>query len=182
MAADFRQLFKELVLAEAMLLQQAACTGGGALVDHGHEQMFDGHIIVLEPAGLAFRALQQAGQPLGDGDLTGGHARAADPRAAGKLRLQLGPQPISIDIRLREQPGAQAVGLIEQGQQQMLPVHLGVPEAERLGLRVVQPFLRLLRQFVRVHGWPPLPEELLRAAISSIAIRSSRSATRPMAA
>ncbi len=169
-------------MAEAVLLQQAACAGGGALVDHGHDQMFDGHILVLEPAGLTFRGVQQTGQTLGDGDLAWRHARAADPRAAGKLRLQVGPQPGSIHVRLREQPGRQAVGLLEQGQQQMLPVHLSVPEAERLGLCVVQRFLRLLRQFVRVHGGPPSRNELPRAAASCAAIRSSRSATRATAA
>ena len=68
-----------------------------------------------------------------------------------KLGLQVGSQPAGVHARLPEQPGRQSVGLVEQGKQQVLAVHLGVPETQRLGLRVVQRFLRLLRQPVRVH-------------------------------
>ena len=109
-------------------------------------------------------------------------ARAADPRAAGQLGLQVGPQPVRVGARLAEQPGRDAIGLVEQGEQQVLAVDLGVPEAQRLGLRVVQRFLRLLRQAVRVHCWPPVRRAAAAGAASSTAIRSSRSVTRPMAA
>ena len=42
--------------------------------------------------------------------------------------------------------------MLEQREQQVLDVDLGVPVAQRLRLRVVQGLLRLLREPVRVHA------------------------------
>ena len=106
------------------------------------------------------------------------------PLTLGRLRelgLQCLPQPVRIRAGLAEQPGNDALGLVKQREQQMLNVHLGVPEAKRLGLRVVQCFLRFLRQVARVHVYLPGRRAPRRAA-SSTAIRSSRSVTSPMAA
>ena len=51
------------------------------------------------------------------------------------------PQPVRIRAGLAEQPRDDALGLVEQREEQMLDVYLGMAEAERLGLRVVQRFL-----------------------------------------
>jgi len=88
-----------------------------------------------------------------------------------------GPDPPG----LAEQPGDDALGLIQQREEEMLDVDLGVTEAERLRLRVVQRFLRFLGQVTRVHVHLPGLRAPLRAA-SSTAIRSSRSVTSEMAA
>ena len=96
--------------------------------------------------------------------------------ASSAVRSRSGSAP-----GLAEQPGNDALGLVKQGEQQMLNVHLGVPEAKRLGLRVVQCFLRFLRQVARVHVYLP-GRRAPRRAVSSTAIRSSRSVTSPTAA
>ena len=56
-----------------------------------------------------------------------------------------------VDIGAGEESGHEAVGLVEQREQQVLGVHLGVAVTKRLGLRVVQRLLRLERQPVRIH-------------------------------
>ncbi len=58
-----------------------------------------------------------------------------------QLGLERPAQPVRISAGLGEQPGDDALGLVQQGEQQVLAVHFGVPEAQRLGLRVVQRFL-----------------------------------------
>ncbi len=102
--------------------------------------MLDRDVLVLEAARLLLGRVQQAGQPLGDADLPRAHARAADPGPPRELGLQGRPQPVRIGAGLAEQPGRDALGLVEQREEQVLAVDLGVPEAERLGLRVVQCF------------------------------------------
>ena len=82
--------------------------------------------------------IEQPGQPLRDLDLPRGDAGAADPRAACEFGLEGGAQPVRIGARVGQQPGGNAVSLIEQGQEQVLAVHLGVPVAQRDCLRVVQ--------------------------------------------
>ena len=79
------------------------------------------------------------------GPVTRGPAAAARPPAAPRSRS--GSAPAAASSR-----GHQPVGLVEQGQQQVLAVDLGVAEAQRLGLRVVQGLLGLLGQAVQVHG------------------------------
>ena len=102
--------------------------------------MLDRDVLVLEPVRLLLGRVEQAGQPLRDVDLSRAHARAADPGAPRELGLQRRSQPVRIGAGLAQQPGSDALGLVEQRQQQVLAVDLGVPEAERLGLRVVQRF------------------------------------------
>ena len=180
-AADLRERLQEAVPGQALLGQQAAGRGSRALRQHRNDEVLDGDVLVLEPARLLLGGVEQAGQPLRDTDLPRVHARAADLGAPRELGLQCLPQPVRIRAGLAEQPGNDALGLVKQSEQQMLNVHLGVPEAERLGLRVVQCFLRFLRQVARVHVYLPGRRAPRRAA-SSTAIRSSRSVTSPMAA
>ena len=142
--------------------------------------MLDRDVLVLEPAGLAVGRVEQPREPLGDVHLPGRHAGPADPRAAAELGLQVLAQPVRIGSRPGEQRRDQALRLVEQCQQQVLPVHLDVAEAQRLGLGVVQSLLRLLGQSVHVHGAPPR-RDIRRCVFSSSAIRSSSSTTSPMA-
>ena len=65
-------------------------------------------------------------------------------------RSSVGAQRAGVDVRRRSSSrGTEPVGLIEQREQQVLDVDLGVPVAQRLGLRVVQ---RLLRFWVSRFG------------------------------
>ena len=181
-AADRRQCLQESVLGHALGLEQAAGRGGRALGEQRHEQVLDRDVLVLEPARLLFGRVQQAVQPLRDPDLPRVHARAGDPGTPGELRFQRRAQPVGVRAGLGEQPGSDPLRLVEQRQQQVLAVHLGMPETERLRLRVVQRLLRFLRQAVRVHGHLPGRRAACpRRAASSTAIRSSRSVTSPMA-
>ena len=113
---------------------------GLPLGQHGQQQVLDRDVLVLEPVRLLLGRVQQAGQPLGDVDLPGARARAGDPGPPAEFGLQRGAQPVRVRAGLAEQPGSDALGLVEQREEQVLGVHLGVPEAERLGLRVVQRF------------------------------------------
>ena len=92
-------------------------------------------------ARLLLGGVQEAGQPLGDVDLARVRAWSADPGPPAQLGLQRAPQPVRITPGLAEQPRDDALGLIQQGEEQMLDVDFGMAEAERLGLRVVQRFL-----------------------------------------
>jgi hypothetical protein len=103
--------------------------------------VLDGDVLVLEPASLLLGRVQEAGQPLGDVDLARVRARSADPGPPAQLGLQRAPQPVRIAPGLAEQPRDDALGLIKQGEEQMLDVDFGMAEAERLGLRIVQRFL-----------------------------------------
>ncbi len=136
-------------------------------------------VLVLQTFGLAFGALQQPRQPLRDEHLAGRRARARDPGPPAELGLDVDAQPIGVGARLVEQPGYEPFGLVEQGEQQVLAVHLGMAEPQGLGLRVVQRLLRLLRQLVRIHERsPPTRSD----AASRTAMRSSRCSTRSSAA
>src|ERR1700735_2545288 len=108
--------------------------------------MLDRDVVVLEPARFLPGRIQHAGQPLRDTDLAGIHARTRDPGASGELGLQCGPEPVRVSSSLDEQPGSDAFWLVEEREEQVLAVYLGVPETECLCLCVVQCFLRLLRQ------------------------------------
>ncbi len=103
--------------------------------------MLDGDVLVPEPACLLLGGVQEAGQPLGDVDLARVRTWSADPGPPAQLGLQGLSQPVRISPGLAEQPGDDALGLIQQRDEQMLDVDLGVAEAERLRLRVVQCFL-----------------------------------------
>ena len=90
------------------------------------------------------------------------------PRHAGaprQLAFQIRPQAVGVGPGLCHQTRHEPVGLVEEGEEEVLTVDLGVAEAQRLGLGVVQRLLRLLGEPVHVHGrgrpsfgavgWPP---------------------------
>ena len=122
----------------------------------GQHQVLDRYVLVFEPPGLPFRGVKQARESLGDENLARGGSRSAQLGAAAQVGFDLGAQPIGVGTRLGEQPGDEPVRLIEEGEQEMLPVDLGVPEAQRNGLGFLQRFLGLLGQSVHVHGRPPV--------------------------
>ena len=180
-SSDLGQRLQKAVPGQPVGLQQPARGRRRALVEQRHDQVLHGDVLVLEPVRLLVGRIEQTGQPLRDVDLPRGDARAGDLGASGELGLERRPQLVRIGAGLGQQAGDDAVLLVEQGQQQVLAVHFAVPEAERPGLRLVQCFLRLLRQVTRVHVHLPGRRASRRAA-SSTSIRSSRSVTSPTAA
>ena len=179
---DGGQRLQEAVAGQPRRCQQPPGRRLLPLREQRDDQVLDRDVVVLEPLGLLLGRIEQPGQPLGHRHLARCHARAADPRPPRELGLQVRPQTAGVAARGLQQPRRQPLGLIEQRQQQVLAVNLGVPEAQRPGLRVVQRFLGLLGQAVRVHGRPPLRCGLYRRLASAASSRSSRSRTRPSAA
>ena len=110
--------------------------------------------------------------------LTGGRAGAADLRPAGQFTLQIGAERVEVRAGLFEQPGHQPVRLVEQGEQQVLAVDLGVADGATFWASC-SASLGLLGQAGSCPcGCPPSVGPLLRAC----SMRSSRSSTSPMAA
>ena len=172
------QGLQERVARHAMSRQDPTGCRAGSLVEERDHQVLDGDVLVLEPAGLLLGGLEDAVQPLGDVHLPGLGAGPGDARALLELGLQVFTQPVHIRTRPGQQRRNQPFALLQQRQQQVFTVHLLVTEPERLGLGVVQCFLRLLRESVQVHR-TPLSESERRCDLSRSEIRSSRSITRP---
>ena len=147
----------EEALARDAVLARAA--GPAAVcepvVEHRQQQVLDRDVLVLQPLGLLLGARRAAALSAREtytspgaapGPLTRGRPSRCCSTAARSA-------PASTSARV-EQARDQAVGLVEQREQQVLDVDLGVAVAQRLGLRVVQRLLRLLGQPVRVHASP----------------------------
>jgi hypothetical protein len=187
-AAHPGQRGQEALAGDALLAQQPPGGAGRALVQEGEQQVLDRDVLVLEPAGFPLGGVEQAGQPLGDHHLPGRDPGPGHSGPSAQLALDRAPQQVGVGPGRRQQPRHQALGLVEQGQQQVLAVDLGVAEAQRLGLGVVQGLLRLLGQTVEVHSRSSLlgceagPPGRARSARSRTSMRSRRSSTRPMAA
>ena len=74
------------------LREEPAERRGGALVDHGEQQVLDGDVLVLEALGLVLGPHQDLLQPLGEIDLPRLDAGAGDLGPARELALDLGLQ------------------------------------------------------------------------------------------
>ena len=184
-AAHAGQRGQERLAGQPVLLQAPAARGGRALVDQGEQQVLDRDVLVLEPAGLPLGGVEQAAEPLGHEHLAGRGPWAGHLGPAPELGLQVGAERARVGAGLLEQPWRQPVGLVDQGEQQVLAVDLGVAEPQRLGLGVLQRLLGLLGQTVEVHGRSSLLAgswEWARSARSRTSMRSSRSRTSPIAA
>jgi hypothetical protein len=103
--------------------------------------VLDRDIGVLEPVGLPLGDIQDSGQPLGQEHLTRGGTGTADPRTARQVGVDGGAQPLNVRAGLLQQPGHEPVGLVDQCQQQVLSVGLGVASAHGLTLRLLQRLL-----------------------------------------
>ena len=160
--------------------------GRGSLGEQRKDEVFDGHVLVLQALGLALGGVEQPGQSLGQEHLARRSPRTGNAWTPGQLTLQLGLQTAGVGADLRHQPRHEPVRLIEEGEEEMFPVDLGVAEPQRLGLSVVQCLLRLLGEPVHVHGRPPRGRAVSgggrRCAASMRPMRSRRSTTSPSAA
>jgi len=182
-AADGGQCLEEPVAAQTLLFQQTSRRRGGALIEEREHEVLDRDILVLETSCLFLCGVQQTAEPLCDEHLTGRGTGARDSRSAFELSNEFGLQTIGVGAGLPEEAGHEPVGLVEQREEEVFAIDFGVSVAQRLGLGVVQGFLRFLRQSVHVHDWPPgVRDGCFRNAASSAATRSSRSTTRARAA
>jgi hypothetical protein len=140
-APDRGERLQEPVAGQALLPQAPSRRCLGPLVEQRDDQVLDRDVVVLQPLGLAFGRVEQPGQPLGHEHLARRGARPGHPGPAGQVVLDGLPQSVGVGARLPEQPGHEAVGLVEEGQQQVLAVHLGLPEPQRDRLRRVDRLL-----------------------------------------
>ena len=88
--------------------------------------MLDRDVLVLQAAGLGVGRVEQARQPGRDEDLPGSGPGAGHPGPAGQLGLDIGPQTGEVGAGGVDQAGDEAFGLLEQGEQEVLTVDLGV--------------------------------------------------------
>jgi hypothetical protein len=148
-AAHLGQHLEEAVRRQPAILEHLA--GGRARAQHRQDEVLDGDVLVLQARGLLLGVLERQREPARDAHVT---ARARPRHARPRLeRLRdVGADRVDVDAGALEQARDQAVGLVEQREQQVLDVELGVTEAHRLGLRVVDGLLGLLGQTVDVHS------------------------------
>ncbi|CAM5247707.1 putative protein OS=Streptomyces microflavus OX=1919 GN=Smic_05260 PE=4 SV=1 [Streptomyces microflavus] len=110
--------------------------------------MLHGHVLVLEPFGLPFSGVQQAGKALSDENLAGCRTGAGDLRAAGQFLAHGRAQFRRIASGLLQQAWDQTVLLIDECEQQVFSVHFGMPHAAGRGLGLLEGFLGFLCEAV----------------------------------
>ena len=169
-AAHLGQDLEEALARHAMLLQQPPGGGLRAGLDHREQHVLDGHVLVLQPVGLPLGRVQQLPKRARDVHLAGLGAGAADARAAFEVLLDRGPQRGDAHVHSREQARDQALGLLEEREQQVLDVDLGVPVAHRLRLGVVQRLLCLLGQLVRIHAFTSSGGSVTRSGAAALLV------------
>ncbi len=150
-ATDGCERLQETFLGDIEPGEDLRRRGGLALVDHGKEQVLYRHVLVLEAGRLVLGLDQDLAEPLGDHDLAGLCTRSRHPGFALEFLDDFCGKAGQRHVHLGEQPGHEAVGLLHEGQQQVLHVDLGVTEAHRGVLRVGDGLLRLLRELVHIH-------------------------------
>ena len=153
-SAQRLERFQELRPGEAGLGERR-CRAVLAL-KRGEQQVLDRNVVVAEGPGLVLGPEQELLQVGRDVDLAefGGAARHL--RLALEVALDSGAQGGRVDVEALEEPGRQAVVLVEQREQQMFASDLLVAETPRPVLGAGQGFLGLDRQLVRVHIVPIL--------------------------
>ena len=181
---DLGQDLEDSVAVAAVLAEQVGGVGVGAGPEHREDEMLDRDVLVLEPLRFLLGGVQQLPERASDPELAARGAGSAYPRSAFERSLDRGPQGAGVDVGSRQQAWHEAVGLLEQREQQVRGVHLGVSVAQRLGLRVVQCLLALQGQAVGVHvitsyGVVGGARPASRRSSSSIRASSSQASTAP---
>ncbi len=113
--------------------------------------MLNADVFIFKPLRFLFGLEQDPVQPLTDIDFTSLDTRAGDCGPLVEQPLQLTGQPLRIDIDLLQQAWHQTRLLLQQGEQQVFAIDLEVPAAHTGVLRLLEGFLALLCQSVKVH-------------------------------
>ncbi len=121
---------QEPVAARVELGQQASRGGGRALLEKGQDDVLDRDVLVPQALGLLLGPDHELGEALRDVDLARLRALPRDARLALKRLVELAAQHVGGHVHLLEQPGYEPPFLLEQGEQQVLAVHLGVAVAD----------------------------------------------------
>ena len=110
------------------------------------QQVLGGDVVVLELLGLVLGPVEQLGEPLRQVLLA-----ALDARAGAQLVLEAGADPVGWGADLLQQRAGQPLGLVEQGEQEVLDVDRLVVAAARLGLGAAEHLLGLHGEAVGSH-------------------------------
>ena len=101
--------------------------GGVSFVEQGEEDVLGADVFVAEPVGFFVGAVDDALQAGGDEDLVGALPVNGGGAGAGTQDIvRAGAECADIDSEPLEDLGDDAIGLLEQGEQDVLGVHLGV--------------------------------------------------------
>ena len=182
------ELAEERVAGDAVPGQHPPGRAALGFGDHGHQQVLDGDVLVVQPPGLLLGLVEQRGQPRRDHDLARrGAAGAGRARDAPQLGLDVGGQPVHVGAHRVEQSRHQPVGLLEQREQQVLPSTSMWPARVAASCAAamacwdfwVSRLRSIRRSAPRVAS---CAARCVRSASSSWLIRSSSSTTRPSAA
>ena len=131
----------------AVLLEQAS--GLALVLGQRQQEQLGGDELVASLLGFLVGEIEQIGQLARDVDLA---AVALDLGQALDARAQGLAQRRHVDAGLGQDRGGAAILLIDQGQQQMLRLDIGIVVAHREALRVGEGLLELGREFVEAHG------------------------------
>src|SRR5205809_45963 len=137
------------------LAREAEAAEDAALGGHGEEEVLDAQVLVLEPPHLVLGLGEQLREALGDEGLRRPARGARDLRAARELALDRFLDRARRDAGRLEQVGREAVGLLEEGQQQVLDVDALVAPARGDAARALQRLLDLVGHAVHVHHRTP---------------------------
>ncbi len=146
-AAHGGQGAEECFVIDAQVAEDA---GGGAFVrrlEHGHDEVLDGDVLVLEFFRLGVGVDEELLDLLRHGDLPGlvaGPPGARDAGAALQLALEFTDDHVGRPLHAGEEARDQPALLLAEGQQQVLRIHRLVPVLHRDGLGLVDRFLNFL--------------------------------------
>jgi len=118
-------------------------------MSHAQQQMFCRDILVLEVRGFAKRLLQSFVQ-IGAG--AGLRRGTCDTRQFLLDLVQVVLEALGRDTDLFQHRGDDALAVLDQRQQQVDGLHLGVAESGSSGLRLLHRLLRLQSEFVPIDG------------------------------
>ena len=116
---------------------------------HAQQQVLGGDVLVFEVRRLAKGLLQRLVERLAQARLRG---RAGDARQFFLDAVQVALQPLRGHTDLFEDGGNHALAILDQRQQQVYGLQLGIAQFGGAGLRLLHRLLRLDGEFVPTNG------------------------------
>jgi hypothetical protein len=153
---------QEPVAGHVEVGQQASRGGGRILLEKGQDEVLDRDVLVPQALGLLLGPDDELGEALGDVDLARLRPLPRHARLALKLLVELGAQDVGGHVHLLEQPGNEPPLLLEQGEEEVLAVHLRVAVADGQILSRSNRLLALLRKPVQIHVHPTFDAQAAR--------------------
>ncbi len=138
------------VARQAVVAQNPRDGSAHLRVGHGQQEVLSGEVFILQVAHLLLRAFQDAPQPGGDAELRGGAADGRELRDGPVERLR---DLACISAQPHKDTRHDAIGLVHQGEQQMLRLQLSIMMALGELLRGGHGLARLFGEEIGVQVW-----------------------------